>query len=121
MNQRQDPDPNLIGAIVIATVSAVIVSLPACIAAFALGRALPTRRGLLFVSAVAGAGITALLYPSIAREMSAAFDGSKPPPSCSTPKPYCMQSGPTSVPGGCWRWGSPLRWRSSSKACGRGR
>ena len=74
MNQRQDPDPNLIGAIVIATVSAVIVSLPACIAAFALGRALPTRRGLLFVSAVAGAGITALLYPSIAREMSAAFD-----------------------------------------------
>ncbi len=74
MNPREDHDPNLAGAIVIATVTAVIVSLPACMAAFALGRALRTRRGWLLASAIIGAAVTALLYPSIVREMSAALD-----------------------------------------------
>jgi hypothetical protein len=74
MNSRQDPDPNLVGAIVIASVTAAIVSLPACIAAVALGRALRTRRGWLLVTAIAGAGLTVFLYPRIVREMSAAVD-----------------------------------------------
>lgn len=74
MNSRQEHDLNLVGAIVISMVTAVIVSLPACIAGFALGRALRARRGWLLASAIAGAGVTALLYPSIAREMSAALD-----------------------------------------------
>jgi hypothetical protein len=67
MNERQQ-DNNQFWGIAIGGALALILSAPACVAAFALGRALRERRDLLLGAAIVGAGVTALMWGPISTQ-----------------------------------------------------
>jgi len=74
MNDRNPGEQNRNAVIGICSVGAVFVSAPAVVAALVLSRLLRTRPGWLLAAAVAGAGVSALLYDSIVGEMGRALD-----------------------------------------------
>lgn len=76
MNPRDGEDPNAHAALLIATVTVCAISLPALVVGVILGRLMRSRRGWLSVAALAGGGVTALLYGSIMGEMQSAWDAS---------------------------------------------
>lgn len=68
MNERQQHSNEFWG-VAIAGAIAFLFSAPACIGAFAIGRALRERRSWLLAAAVAGSGVTVLMWGPISAEL----------------------------------------------------
>ena len=65
MNERWQANNNEFWGIAIGGAVGLILSAPACLAAFAIGRALRERRDLLLGAALLGAGVTVLMWGPI--------------------------------------------------------